>query len=293
MSKLFTTILPSLLAGGLLFGSTLTDAQPVPPAPPSPPTAIPAKPPKPAKAPKAKVAVQIDVDDIDELVDDQIDHALEAIGDNQQIPPQMRAGLKQRLEKVRLKVKKRLAKMSPKDLEEMGDELGKMGDEIGEEMEQFGKEMEQWGKQFEKHMKGKKVMVWKGQPDIDLDFSDHDLPGMDDFYAADDLDDAMKDLGSIKLAPQQRQQLKQLQVESDTKVATARKQLDAASENLQRQLENSNANVAEIERAIDNVTKLEADIRKARIGAWVRARKLLDESQRQKIERAARGGKTH
>ena len=302
MSKFFTTILPSLLAGGLLFGSALTGAQPAPPpAPPAAPRAPVA--PKPPKAPKApKADIHIDLGDINQLVDEQIKNALEAIGNNPNIPPHVREAMKSRLEKVRVKVKHRIAKIAPNDLEQMGEELGKIGEEIGEEMEQFGNDMEKWSKEFEKkmekQMKGKKVMVWKGQDDanvtVHIDDDDDDMPGMDDMDGMDDgdLDDAIKDMGSLKLDANQRAKLKGFRVESETKVAAAKQQLDVASENLRKQLENDNANEAEITRAIDTVSRLESDIRKARILAWVKARKLLDNSQRQQVERAARGGKS-
>jgi hypothetical protein len=294
MSKLFTTILPSLLAGGLLFGSALTVAQPAPPAPPSAPL-----PPRPPKAPKIKGDVHIDLSDINQVVDEQIKNALEAIGNNPRIPPHVREAMKQRLEKVRIKVKKRVAKISPDDLEQVGEELGKMGEEIGDEMEQFGKDMEKWGKEFEKNlekqMQGKKVLVWKGQHNgsvsVDID-GDDDMISMDDMDDADDLDDAMKDMGDLKLDQGTRARLKQFRVDSDAKVASAKRQLDVASENLRKQLENDNANEDEIKRAIDTVSGLEADIRKARILAWVKARKLLDASQRKQVEAAARG-KSH
>jgi hypothetical protein len=294
MSKLFTTILPSLLAGGLLFGSALTGAQPAPPPPP--PTAVPPKAPKAPKPPRTDI--HIDLGDIDQLVDEQIKHALQAIGDNPQIPQHVREAMKSRLEKVRIKVKKRIAKISPNDLEQMGEELGKMGEEIGDEMEQFGKDMEKWGKEFEKNMnkqmKGKKVLVWRGQHDgnvtVDID-DDEDMPDMDDMDDSD-LDDAMKDMGGFKLTPDQKGKLKQLRVDTDAKVSRAKQQLEAASEKLHKQLESDNASEDAIKSSIDDVSKLEAEIRKTRIIAWVRARNMLDNSQRKQVEGAARSGKS-
>ena len=297
MSKLFTTILPSLLAGGLLFGSALTEAQPSPPTPPSAP-----KPPKPPKAPKAQGQITIDVSDINEMVDEQIQHALEAIGDSKQIPPHVREALKQRLEKVRVKVKGRVAKVQPGDLEAMGEALGEMGEEIGDEMEQFGKDMEKWGKQFEKQvekqmelrMKQKKLK-WKGHkgaPDPwDFDSHDDDLPDMSDMEEAEDLDDAIKDLGNFKLDTRQRAELKRLQETSDREVESAKRELERASEQLQKQLENVNVSDSEIATAIDTVSRLEAKIRKERILTWVKARKLLGDDQRRKLEAAARKSK--
>jgi hypothetical protein len=294
MSKLFTSVIPSLFVGALLFGSTLTGAQPAPapPAPPSPPTALPPKPPKAPKPPKIKADVHIDLGQIDQMVDQQIENALESIGDNEQIPPQVRQAMKQRLEKLRIKVKKRLSKMTPADMEALGEELGKMGDEIGEEMDQFGKDMEKWGKDFEKHMAkrmaGKNVWVFKGQHDVDVDEED-DLPGMDSLDDMNDVGDAMKDLGNVKLDTRQRDQLKQLRADSEAKVARAKADLGRAEETLRQQLESGNASEAQISQSIDNVSRLEADIRKARIIAWVKARGMLDEKQRQRIESAARG----
>ncbi|HEX5061599.1 MAG TPA: hypothetical protein VFV99_19660, partial [Kofleriaceae bacterium] len=59
-------------------------------------------------------------------------------------------------------------------------------------------------------------------------------------------------------------------------------------EALRQQLENPSANENDVSRAIDNVSRLEADIRKARIIAWVKARRVLDDGQRQKVERSPR-----
>ena len=307
MSKLFTTILPSLLAGGLLFGSAITGAQPAPapPAPPAYPHAGHApKPPKPPKAPKPdKTQIHIDLGNLDEMVDQQIEHAMQAIGNDASIPPHVRQAVKQRLEKVRIKVKHRLAKANPQDLEALGEELGQMGEEIGEEMEKFGEDMEKWGKQFEKQMekqvelqmkrkdlqkmlakRGGVTVTFDGDDDDDDDFDS--LPDLDD---ADDLDDAMKDLGSVKLQPDQRAQLRRLRADSDQKVARAKADLDRASDTLRTKLENTSVSEQEISRAIDDVTKAESEIRKARIIAWVNARRLLDDSQRKRVEAAARG----
>src|SRR5262245_57834212 len=172
-----------------------------------------------------------------------------------------------------------------------------MGEEIGEEMDHFGKDMDKWGKDFEKQMQKQmksQHFAWKG-PNVDVHVDtdddqddDSDVPVVADLDDADDLADAMKDLGSVKLEPAQRATLKQLRADSDAKVANAKRQLDTASEQLRVQLETGNASDQDIVRSIDNVTRAEADIRKARILAWVNARRLLDDNQRKKIEGAAR-----
>jgi hypothetical protein len=111
------------------------------------------------------------------------------------------------------------------------------------------------------------------------------MPDMD----PDDMQDAVRDLGQLNLSAQQRAQLKHLRADSDAKVAQAKQNLERASENLKRQLENPNASEADISRSIDMVAQQEAAIRKARILAWVNARRLLDVTQRQKVEGAVRG----
>ena len=313
MSKLFSTILPSLLAGGLIFGSALTGAQPAPPTPPAAPTAP--LPPRPPKAPKVKADIHIDLSHLDDMVDEQIQHALEAVSNNANIPPQIRDKLKDRLEKVRIKVKKRLAKVDMQDPEALGDELGKLGDEIGQEMDQFGHDMDAWGKDFEKQWEKKAKELEKqaekqakqfekmnhghfawagpgsGTVDVDVDTEDQDLPGSPVLADGDEGDIDMNDLGDLKLSATQKQNLQKYRTESEQAVAKAKGDLDRASEDLQQKLARDDVSTAEIERAIDNVSKAEAAIRKARIVAWVKARNELQADQRAKVQRAARKGK--
>lgn len=310
MSKLFSTILPSLLAGGLIFGSALTGAQPAPPTPPTAPL-----PPRPPKAPKIKADIHIDLSHLDDMVDEQIQHALEAVSNNANIPPQIRDKLKDRLEKVRIKVKKRLAKVDMQDPEALGDELGKLGDEIGQEMDQFGHDMDAWGKDFEKQWekKAKELekqaekqakqfekmkhghFAWNGPGsatvDLDVGTDDEDLPGSPVLADGDDGDIDINDLGDLKLNTTQKQRLKQYRTESEQAVAKAKGDLDRASEDLQQKLARDDVSNSEIERAIDKVSSAEAAIRKARILAWVKARNELQADQRAKVEHAARKGK--
>jgi multidrug resistance efflux pump len=102
----------------------------------------------------------------------------------------------------------------------------------------------------------------------------------------------VRDLGDLKLKAPQRDALRKLRAESDAKVANAKRDLDRAEAQLQKAIENVNASDADIARAIDAVAQQEATIRKARILTWVNARRMLDDSQRQKVEGAARKGRT-
>lgn len=324
MKKLFSTFLPTLLASGLIFGSAVGEA--TPPTPPTPPTAPrPPRPPRPPRTGGVNVTIhdgQVQITGLDLIagqVDAQIARAIAQIDSDPNIPAKVRSKLKARLEKLRGKMAKRLAKLDVKDLDQLKDELESFGDEFGAEMDDFGREMddfgqgmddfgkgmEEWGKEFGKEMEkwgeqmGRDVQkqvqksMKKGNQSIwapdDSDDDDEDMPsGMPDMDP-DDMQDAVRDLGQLNLSAQQRAQLKSLRVDSDAKVAQAKQNLERASENLKRQLANPNASEADISRSIDMVAQQEAAIRKARILAWVNARRLLDDAQRQKVEGAVRG----
>lgn len=329
MKKLFTTFLPTLLAGGLIFGSALGQADDRRPPPPGSPVApVPPRPPMPPRPPSAGggVSVQIhdgelqvngiDISGLASQVDGQIAGAIAQIDSDPNIPPKVRAKLKAKLEKMGRKLSKRLAKLDLKDLDQLKDQLESIGDDIGSEMDDFGREMdefgkgmdewgkgmEEWGKEFGKEMEkwGEKFgqdvqrQVQKGlakgkQWHIQVDDDDDDMPAgvpdMDD----DDMRDAVRDLGQLNLSQQQRQQLKNLRADSDRKVDQAKRNLERESENLKRQLANPNASEADIARSIDAVAQQEAAIRKARILAWVNARRLLDDSQRRQVEGTVKG----
>jgi hypothetical protein len=283
------------------------------PSPPSPPTAPMAptapRPPKAPKVPKAGGSgVSVQIDGLDEIINAQIDQALESVAHDPHIPDAVRAKITKRLEKVKQKVHAKAAsgKLDPDDLEDLGEE-------IGEEMEEFGKEMEKWGENFSKQMRktgssidvtvnGQRVQVNGGKVSVNGqvladDDDDDDDEGDDDDDDADldidlddddDISDAMTDMGDLKLAPAQRDQIKKLRLDSDAKVAAAKRDLNRASGQLQKQLENPATSEADIARSIDAVTQQEAAIRKARILAWHNARRILDDSQRKKVEGAAK-----
>jgi hypothetical protein len=284
-------MLSSALAGALLLGSAFVRADrtpPVPPTPPTPPTA-PAAPrapraPRPPKPPQLPKGVKITIDGLDDMIDSQIEGALDMIGSDSRVPPDVREKLVRKLEKLRGKLKGKFGN-GPVDPEE----LGEIGDEFGAEMEEFGREMEKWGDKlgddFEKKYKDKfRVQIGSHDDDDDDSFDFDSDDGDDD----DDIDDALRDMGSLGLKPQQREQIQRLRADSDAKVAQAKEQLDRASDALQKQLANPGASDADIARSIDAVAQQEAAIRKARILAWVNARRILDDAQRSKVEHAAK-----
>ncbi|MEP6862874.1 MAG: hypothetical protein ABJE66_19765 [Deltaproteobacteria bacterium] len=343
----FTLVFPSMLAGGVLFGSAFThadsgrgygnyypssdatvvaqaDPRPmarpmVPPAPPAPPTpyapyATPATPPTPpprhGHSHGGGINIQmhdgkIQIDGVNDMVESSIKQAQEAIR-NSSLPAEVREKLQKRLDKVRTKVEERLSHLDASDLDQLGEELGKMGDDIGREMDDFGKEMDKYGdkmskdamKNFGKNWSKKTHWNFSGNnnhndsddSDSESD-SDDEVVGVPDVDDQDDMDDAVRGLGDLSLKGPQRDQIQRLRAESDRQVAQAKAQLDRASDELQRALDNVSASDAEISRAIDLVSQQEATIRKARILAWHGARRVLDDVQRHKVEAAARARK--
>jgi hypothetical protein len=299
----------SLLVGALLFGSAVGQADdgryppPTPPTPPTMPTPPAPRPPRPPRPPHAAGGLNVNIHDgkveingLEGVVDTQINAALQGIASDPNIPPQVRAKVTAKLEKIRAKVKKRLAKIDTTDPQRLGEELSGLGDEISQEMEQFGEEMDkfgadmdQWSKKFEKDWGKNFKYQFNNNGSDDDDDRDDDNDNDDDDHEIDI--PAVRDLGDLKLKAPQRDALRRLRAESDAKVANAKRELERAEAQLQKAIENVNASDADIARAIDNVAQQEATIRKARILTWVNARRMLDDSQRQKVEGAARKGR--
>lgn len=328
LRTLSTLILPSMLAGGLLFSaaaghasasrgdellafwpaasqaSAPGTAKQTPPAPPAPPTApraggprppAPPAPPRPGKG----VSVQIHdgsikIDGIKDLVMGQLDAARGAIKSNPQIPKDVRDKVLGRLDKVRVSVDKRLGNLSVTDLDQLGDEMDAMGEEIEKAMEGFDDEMEQLGKQLEKDLQLK--LGKQGAFQIHIDTDDDDVvmaPGLDlDDDNDEDLREAIDDLKDLALKPAQRQAIGKLRTDSDAQVVTAKKQLDDLSGKLEAALANPATADADIARYVDQISAQEAVIRKARLLAWSQARRVLDDTQRAKVQGAVKPGRT-
>lgn len=289
------------------------DPRPVPrpaPLPPLPPRApAPPAPPATPHSPHSGSGVSVQfhdgklqIDGVNEIVDGAIYEAQEAIKSSG-LPAEVRDKLQKHLDKVKESVKARLSHLDANNLDQLGDELGKMGDDIGKQMEEFGKEMEKYGKHVGKDSMKDFGKGWahgghfkwdSKDKDGDEDNDDNDLPSAPDVDDADDLDDAVKSLGDLSLEQPQRAQIQKLRADSDRQVAVAKKQLDQASDTLNKQLDNSATSDADIARSIDAVTQQEAAIRKARILAWHGARRVLDDAQRKKVEdTAAKAKKGH
>jgi hypothetical protein len=355
--RLLATIVPSMIAGGFLFGSTSghaeagrddtlgfwpaasdTATRPVvvaqadpwarprprpsaPPAPPAPPAAgIPPMPPMPPSPPSrhsrnhghgVSVSIhdgKIELDGIEELVQDQLERVSDVLDNIPDLPPDVRERVRNRIRSVRDKLRVRLGKLKSMDLDKIGPEMERMGDEIEKEMEGLDKDLSQFGDKFGKNF------AQKFGKDFAKNFGPsqvtprHDRDNSDD--ADDDDDDdkdavalppdrdtdvdpsdpraALPDLKNLVLDQTQKVQLAQLRVDSDRRVADAKRELEAMSERLHDALGNDRADADDIARQIDLISQKEATIRKARILTWIKVRGMLDKDQRKRIEAATK-----
>jgi hypothetical protein len=310
---LFSIVLPSMIAGGLVFGSAFSHAASGDPSigfwpaasdATAPTTgAKPPLPPKPPMAPKAPAPVGprpppmgggFSLDGVRDMVIGQIDGVRASIKNNPNIPKDVRDKLNARLDKVRATLDKRLSKLKITDFDKLEEEMEEMGEELEKAMEGFEDEMEKVGEQLGKDI-AKQVSKDLGKMDFDFDFDfdddDHNIPmapNVDIDDDDDDMKDAISDLKDLALNPGQRTQITKLRTDSDKAVAVAKKQLDDLSTKLRTALGNPATPDAEITRLVDQISAQEAVIRKSRILAWAQARRVLDHGQRKKIEDAAK-----
>jgi hypothetical protein len=309
-------VLPSMLVGGLLFGFWPARADngdpwnrgaPVPPAPPAPP-AMPAPPAPPATPPPGATVVihgpggKISVENVSEMVRKQLDQARDMVRDSPHIPPQVRATVLARLERVRAAVERRLARMKPSDLKDLGDEVERVSDDIeqamdglDEDLTKLGKELsKQFGKQWAKEWKKQWKKQAQEEAEAGEDQSGDGEDGEDGEAAGpppvdpEDARNAIADVRGIALQPQQRVQIQRLREQTEKQVAEAQTQLAMLSSKLEEALKNPRVSDDEVKMYVDHISATEATIRKAKLLAWVGARRLLDEQQRAKIEAAAR-----
>lgn len=229
---LFTVVVPSMIAGGLLFHSlpgrasagdremfgywpAASDAAaplvaqgPKPPAPPAPaPTPPTPKTPPAAPTPPAKVRAgggvsvsinngKVSIDGVHDLVLGQLDTARDSIKNNQAIPKDVRDKIVARLDKVRASVDKRLKNISVTDFDQLEKEMEAMGEEIEAAMDGLDEDLEKLGDKIGKDVAkqlGKDFgKKWNKSFKFDFDSDDDD----DDLGAVDvpDVDDDDDDM---------------------------------------------------------------------------------------------------
>jgi hypothetical protein len=369
LRTVFTTVVPSMIAGGLLFASAFGHADagreaalgvwpaaaeralvaqadprprprpdpwaaPAPPAPPAPP--VPASragawsPSVPVPSPAGPVGShrrqrrghgvsvsirdgKIELEGVAELVQAQLEAVSGILDGLPDVPPDVRDRIKVRVQAVRARVAARLARLASTDTDKLGAELERMGDDIEKEMTGLDKDLEQLGDKLGKHLAGRVgkelARSLSGHNlSVHTDDSHHhddddDGDGDDDDDSDEDDRDAVLDLGradlgdrvaglrNLRIDQAQRAELTKLRAASDAQITTAKRELDALSEQLHDALGDARLNEAEIARQIDAISAKEATIRKARILTWVRARGLLHPDQRKQVEAAASKGR--
>jgi hypothetical protein len=116
---------------------------------------------------------------------------------------------------------------------------------------------------------------------------DNDADQNDDADHGND-DDAVAPLGDLGLSDAQHGEIAKLRADTERQVAAARADVARLSEDLRTQLANPSVTDAQVSAAVDAISAKEAAIRKARILAWVTARRALDAAQRSRVENAAK-----
>ena len=187
---LFALIVPSALAGGLLFASAFSRAdagsggargfwpaasdetpgtgrvlvaQAEPPAPPRHAPPIPPAPPAPPVPPVhsshsrdhgLSLSIhggKIEIDGVAELVQESLEKALETLDRLPDVPPDTRMRLRGRIQGMRHQLNARLGRLKSMDLDKLGPELERMGDEIERQMEGLDEELSQLGDRIGKN----------------------------------------------------------------------------------------------------------------------------------------------
>jgi hypothetical protein len=260
-----------------------------------------------------------------EVARQQIRAAREQISRDKNIPPQLRTSIMQRLDRTQRIMDQRIGRaVGAGDWDTFEAEMEKMGEEIehtfegfDQEMERFGQNMEAWGEKFgeefgEKFGKELEEKLarrgFRGDvaiPPVPPVPAVPPVPGVHPAPPAppappgpsamprsaidmSDLD-VRVDLRELSLTPAQRQALDRIVAEESRAVDAAEGTLDNLSEKLRKTLQNPDADEGEIARTVDAISAEEGKIRKARILAWAKTRKVLDDKQRARVERGRRG----
>lgn len=298
--RLFFAMIAFLVVGGVVF------AQPVPPVPPRAP-----KPP----APPISISIKgnkIHVEGIDRLVAGHLAAVRQLLRDNPNIPQDVRDRLVQRMDKVKGIVERHLKNLDSSDIDRLGDQLEKMGDELEKAMAGLDADLAKLGDKIARDVQRKlskdgfkdKLKLKFGpqppppppppSPDHDTDTdtdtdTDSDSDAHDPWGHTKSNDDVSIDgLKDFALKPAQRDAIAKLRAASDTQVAAIKQQLESASKRLEDALADTKVTDAEVTRHVDQISKLEAELRKAKLLTWVQARRVLDADQVKRLEQAAR-----
>jgi hypothetical protein len=294
--RMLIVMMMFLLVGGVVFAQQ----PPRPPKPPAPPISISIR------------GNKIHVEGIDRLVSSHLQAVRQLLRDNPNIPQDVRDRLVARMDRVKAIVDKHLKNLDSSDIDKLGDQLEKMGDELEKAMAGLDADLAKLGDKIAKDVAKKlgkdgfkdklKLKFGPTAPppppppaappnpdhdDTDPD-SDADADGNDPWSGAGDDAVSIDGLKDFALKPKQKDAIAKIRTDSDVQVASIKQQLEAASKRLETALADTKVTDADVARHVDQISKLEAEIRKARLLAWVQARRVLDADQVKKLEAAAR-----
>jgi len=304
-------------------------APPVPPVPPVPPTSH-SRHRRGHGVSVSIHDNKVEIDGIAELVQGQLDAVAGMVDGLAGAPPEVRERIKARVRAVRARIAARLERLKSTDVDKLGNELERMGDEIENEMKGLDKDLEQLGDQFGKNfasqiskevarglsglsgvsgtLNGRSFSggfngsnsVRTGSHNSEDDGDDDDDDDEDkgavmvtpsvDAEADVDMGAKLAEVRNLRLDQDQRAKLARLRSDAEGEIRSAKLELDRLSSQLHDALGNDRASEAEIASKIDQISKNEATIRKARILAWVKVRGVLHPDQRKQVEAAARKG---
>ena len=310
-----------LLIGGWVFAG---DNRPVAPAPPVAP-AKPARPVAPHvgavgsdpwTAPSSSTSssgstrgskgISINFDGLDQIkaqVRAAVARARADIAADTTLPADVRTAVLARMDKVTGVIERRIAKLNLSDLMNLDTQLEGLGDEIEKSMAGLEQEIKLFEKKYGRSF-GKAIKASKGHFNLNLggddDDDDNDADDDDDDdngatvdmsaaadLDADDLDEAVDDITDMGINGNQRTQLSALRLAEQTTTKAARERMRQASAGLRAELSKSAADLAVINRYIDQISAEEATIRKAQLTALVAAKTVLTAAQQKKVQAAA------
>jgi hypothetical protein len=306
-------------------GAVVAQADPQPPPTPAPPApAVPAVPPVPPTAWSTSrghsrghgmtVSIhdgKVEISGLEEMVQEQLESVQRALDSLPGVTPDLRDKLRSRIINVRAKLRAKLSRLKSMDVDKIGSEVERIGDELEKDMNGIDKDLEQLAEKIGKHYADKFNKDWAKNFNPAIATGPDNSDGSDDESDDDDDDDndsvsltpsvsidrgdpdvraKIDSLKNLTLAPNQKAQLARLRAESEQQVAQAKRELEDMSNRLHDALGNASASEADVSQQIDNISRKEAAIRKARILTWMKVRKLLDRDQLKLIEATAKHG---
>ena len=287
-----------------------------PPAPPVGPRA-----PKPPKAPKPPDpddaalagAISMAIRGAHSLVDEKLAESRAQIASAQTIPAPMKATILKRLDEAKRMVDQRMTNFHASSMDDFSAQMDGLGNDIGAMMEGLGADMDKLAPQLEHFGKGNFSFHDTHDDDTeapepaevdddsdDLDDATGTLPGVPSIGSTPgamsvnvDHYDVTMDPAALKLKPAQRDALRLVLADEQHIVEPASARLDIESKHLEETLAAKVVDEAAAARFVDAMSAEETTIRRAKVVAWAKAKKILDDDQRAVLNQAVHQVHSH